>query len=303
MKVKEGRLISLVACLVSCPAFAASNAHADWGPYPPVAPFTHSHLPHQRAIVSMIFPLVGPCHWKNDYDANFRTHRHTGIDIKAPKWTPVVAPFSGVLGMKEETFWIYGFNGWAVLGTHLNDAEPGKRGSSTCRDVMFAPVVEPRQTVRAGQLIGYVGQSGQATGPHLHFELYAPGQGPAAQRLRNPFPSLKRAQVLKAPRVVLANRQDRPRAGQVRLEGCVRRVDSEVGKITVILTAKQLPNGYAVAIDHPRYLRLSLSMDAVEQAGGWAKLQSMPETRELALYLPWRKQLDGATVTRLAVSR
>ncbi len=300
--MKPSKPLICAVLLVPCVGFAKSN-YLDWGPYPPVAPFTRSHLPSQRSIVDLIFPLVGTCQWSNDYDVNRGSFRHTGIDIKAPRWTPIVAPISGVLGMKEETFWIYGSNGWAVLGTHLNDEEPGKPGHRHDRDVMFAPQMHPGQRVEAGQFIGYVGRSGNATGPHLHFELYAPGRGPASTRIRNPFPSLKRAQFLKAPRVVMANRHERPKPGHIRLEGCVRKVDAEVGKITVILTAKQLPNGYAVAADHLRYVRLSLSLDAVEQAGGWSALQNMPDDRELALYVPWHKNLDGATVTQLVVSR
>src|SRR5579859_8225206 len=177
-----------IACLLSPRAMTSSAAYLSWGPYPPVAPITMACLPRQYATVGLIFPLVGACHWGNDYNVSRGRYRHTGIDIKAPKWTPIVAPFKGTLGMKRESFWIYGDNGWAILGTHLNDDEPGHPSHKGGRDVMFSPTLEPGQTVQAGQFIGYVGESGNATGPHLHFELYAPGSGPSEERLRNPYP-------------------------------------------------------------------------------------------------------------------
>ncbi len=62
-----------IACLLLGAIGMASNNRsehnsAEWGPYPPVAPFTNSRLPHQWAMVDLYFPLVGPYHFKNDYD-------------------------------------------------------------------------------------------------------------------------------------------------------------------------------------------------------------------------------------------
>jgi murein DD-endopeptidase MepM/ murein hydrolase activator NlpD len=273
-----------------------ASSYVDWGPYPPVAPWTTSRLDHHWALVNMVFPLVGSCHWKNDYDVKRGSYRHTGIDIAAPKMTPIVAPFKGVIGMKKDSFWIYGTNGWALLGTHLNEDDPGTHDRRGGRDVMFAPDLAPGQTVESGQFIGYVGMSGNATGPHLHFELYAPGTGLTSARLRDPWPSLKRAQHISHPRIFIPQKEQKPESGLVRLQGCIRRVDPSVKKVTIILLAKQLPSGHVTPVDHLRYIRLRLSDTAVADAGGWERLNGLGENRSAAFYVPYARKLDGRTV-------
>jgi len=297
------RAAGIGAVLAGQVCFAShKDSWLDWGPYPPVAPWTQGKLPHQWAIVPMYFPLVGDCHYHNDYDVNRGSYKHTGIDIVAPQMTPIVAPFDGKLGMKKESFWIYGDNGWALLGTHLNDEVPGSHAKDASRDVMFAPNVRPGQHVHGGQFIGYVGMSGNATGPHLHFELYAPGKGPSMNRLRDPWPSLKRAQHIRRVRIWIPQKTEIPPAGVIRLQGCVRKVDQSVGKITIILLAKQTPDGHVTPVSHLRYIRLKLSDTAVLDAGGWDALNGMNETNSLGFYVPYARVLDGRTVDHILVT-
>jgi murein DD-endopeptidase MepM/ murein hydrolase activator NlpD len=85
---------------------------------------------------------------------------HTGVDIEAPYGTPVRATADGNVsgasmgaGYGREVVLDHGHNFLTVYG-HLS-----------------AIAVLPGQHVIRGQVIGYVGQSGRATGPHLHYEV------------------------------------------------------------------------------------------------------------------------------------
>jgi hypothetical protein len=95
----------------------------------------------------------GDCgaHWANC---------HTGQDYAAPTGTPVVAAGHGVIT----------FAGWAgPYGNAVHILHSG--GAATWYAHLSRIQSHPNQTVRAGQLIGLVGSTGNATGPHLHFEV------------------------------------------------------------------------------------------------------------------------------------
>jgi murein DD-endopeptidase MepM/ murein hydrolase activator NlpD len=85
---------------------------------------------------------------------------HSGIDIEAPYGTPVRASADGeATGLSEGA----GYGKQVVL-SHGHDL-------LTVYGHLSAIAVLPGQHVVRGQVIGYVGQSGHATGPHLHYEV------------------------------------------------------------------------------------------------------------------------------------
>jgi murein DD-endopeptidase MepM/ murein hydrolase activator NlpD len=85
---------------------------------------------------------------------------HSGIDIEAPYGTPVRAAADG-----EATGESMGAGyGKQVVLNHGHDL-------LTVYGHLSAIAVLPGQHVTRGQVIGYVGQSGHATGPHLHYEV------------------------------------------------------------------------------------------------------------------------------------
>lgn len=91
---------------------------------------------------------------------------HNGTDWAAPIGTPVVAAFDGTI--------LAAGNG-GTYGNVVKISHPGNLESRYAHLSAFAPGLKAGQAVKAGDLIGYVGTTGQSTGPHLHFELYENG--------------------------------------------------------------------------------------------------------------------------------
>jgi murein DD-endopeptidase MepM/ murein hydrolase activator NlpD len=89
---------------------------------------------------------------------------HAGVDIAAPIGTPVFTPEGGVVLAAGPAS---GF-GLAVLVQHSN-------GTITLYGHVNQMFVSPGQAVQAGQQIAEVGNRGQSTGPHLHFEVHDGG--------------------------------------------------------------------------------------------------------------------------------
>ncbi len=204
---------------------------------PPVAPSTMEFLPQARVVVPIIFPVLGKPLWKEDYNEVRSGFRHTGIDIRAPKMTPIVAPFAGRINLKLHSFWIFGENGYRCLGTHLNSDTPGTNDNTDDRDFMFAPDILPGTRVFAGQFVGYVGTSGDATGPHLHFEIYD------SQGVLNPFPSLKAASVVNSPKPFIPDAVAKPEGDRIRLYGAYRGGSLNPPQIRLALVSKQTSDG------------------------------------------------------------
>lgn len=92
-----------------------------------------------------------------------RTRPHYGVDFAAPTGTPVRAVADGITEMAA---W-HGGNGRYVQIRHDDTFESGYGHLSR-----IASGIRPGKTVRKGDVIGYVGSTGLATGPHLHFVMY-----------------------------------------------------------------------------------------------------------------------------------
>ncbi|HLZ83909.1 MAG TPA: M23 family metallopeptidase [Caulobacteraceae bacterium] len=95
------------------------------------------------------------------------TRMHQGVDFGAPVGAPVLAAGDGVV---EEARWDGGYGRWLKI-RHGPGLETGYAHLSG-----WASGVSPGASVRQGQVVAYVGQTGLATGPHLHFEVFKEGQ-------------------------------------------------------------------------------------------------------------------------------
>lgn len=155
-------------------------------------------------LPSIRFPIVGRTAYRSTYgeprDGGARLHN--GTDIFAEKGAPVVAVASGRverMGISEDAglFVVLRHNdGWRSVYVHLNNDSPGTDNGLT---MGFGPAIDVGVRVRAGTLLGYVGDSGNAeeSTPHLHFELHQP------DRFRpDPYPALRAARRFRNPIVL-----------------------------------------------------------------------------------------------------
>lgn len=148
----------------------------------------------------IIFPVVGPYNYTNDYGDPRAQGSHEGNDVLAPKKSPVVATESGKITFHTTSaragcmLYLYGDSGTTYLYIHLNnDVTMGNDNRGKCvagAGAAYWPGLKDGARVVAGQALGYVGNSGDAdsTAPHLHFEIHPGDGGPT-----NPYPYLNKA--------------------------------------------------------------------------------------------------------------
>ncbi len=86
--------------------------------------------------------------------------KHQGVDFAAPKGTPIYAAGDGVIEMKQR----YKGYGKYIRIRHANNFKTAYAHMSKYNKI-------PGGRVKQGQIIGYVGSTGNSTGPHLHYEV------------------------------------------------------------------------------------------------------------------------------------
>jgi len=129
---------------------------------------------HDYGGPGFLCPVAGPSTFVDTWGApRSGGRRHQGVDMLSARGTPAVAVVSGVTRMSRNrlggnALWLDGDDGNSYYYAHFD--RYGKIG-----------------VVKAGDIVGYVGDTGDARGtPHLHFEVH-PGRGAAV----NPYPTAR----------------------------------------------------------------------------------------------------------------
>ena len=149
----------------------------------------------------LVFPVVGPVTYSDDFGQPRAGGPHEGNDILAAKKSPAIAVEAGKIKFWTTSatagcmLYLYGDSGTTYLYIHLNnDVTMRNDNLGKCvAGTSYAPGLKDGARVQAGQLVGFVGDSGDANGihPHLHFEVH-PKDGAAV----DPYPYLRKAQPL-----------------------------------------------------------------------------------------------------------
>ena len=105
------------------------------------------------------------------------TKMHTGVDWAAPMGTPIYASGNGMI---EKAGWESGYGKYIRI-KHNNGYETAY-GHMTA----FARGMEPGARVRQGQVIGFVGSTGESTGAHVHYEILVNGRFVDPMRIKLP---------------------------------------------------------------------------------------------------------------------
>jgi murein DD-endopeptidase MepM/ murein hydrolase activator NlpD len=98
-----------------------------------------------------------------------RIRHHRGLDVAAPYGTSVYAPAAGTIELAKTTFRRGRGYGRVVIIDHGH-------GLKTLYGHLSKVNVKPGQKIQRWEVVGLVGDTGRATGPHLHYEVWADGK-------------------------------------------------------------------------------------------------------------------------------
>lgn len=186
---RRALVASLIVFLLTAPAGAGLASPRAGEPrrlHPVIDVVTSLATSVDLEDLSITFPQDPSVTHFDDTWGNRRSggRRHKGTDLMAPKMSPVYAVADGIVTTMKRGgsagWWIGiehagGLESWYM---HLNNDSPGTDDGRADLSETYATGLSVGGFVTAGQLIGYVGDSGNAegSGSHTHFELHVDGK-------------------------------------------------------------------------------------------------------------------------------
>ncbi len=146
------------------PATGAALRSALQGGKPPPAPVLPPPAP--VSVDGWAFPVRGPHSYGNGdnrFGAARSGHSHAGQDIMSPCGTPLAAARAGK---------VIGADAGGGAGNYVAVHTADTRYDYFYAHLRAPALVKQGATVQTGQILGYVGDTGDAVGCHLHFELW-----------------------------------------------------------------------------------------------------------------------------------
>lgn len=162
--------------------------------------------PAGQTVRPICFPVQGKVTYTDSWEApRSGGRRHEGQDLMGTKMQKVLASVDGTIKVLKtghatagNYLYLQDADGWIHAYLHLNNDTPGTDDGRAEITQTFAAGLKVGAKVKKGELIGYLGDSGNAesTAPHLHFELRKP-DGSYSGVAVNAYPSLQAAATCK----------------------------------------------------------------------------------------------------------
>lgn len=223
----------------------------------------------QRTAPFALFPVVGGATYTDDYGDARPQGSHEGNDLMAPCGTPVIAVVDGRISVSNgsRSGWMVTLVGKRSWYRYIHMQGQGRRGP-------LPKGLRPGALVKAGTIIAYVGNTGDAVGApcHLHFELHF-GQ-PAV----NPYRWLRQATIVQAD-------PERPESSTVAAEESLR-IEGEVlwvatggehGRVVIRPSSVETTGGKEVQRTTPVVLRLPNELVPGIAVGGRVAIATAPQ--------------------------
>ena len=250
-----------------------SKANNTYGLMTALQPLVDTGMtPTQAAIVGFgHFPVAGPANFTDDWlNPRFTPvfHLHEGTDIFAAMGTPVRSPVEGLVRHAAG-----GAGGTAAYVTTKEGHELYFAHLSAYSDVM------PGDSVKVGDVIGFVGDTGNAAGgaPHLHFEVHPKGKGPV-----NPKPYLDQwvAQALASVPLVISAYTGQAAAAPPALSELTTIVRIDPPRAQLAWASSANPTGGALRLAEVEAAVASMRVDWTSRAQAAAAKQQLADARD-----------------------